>query len=563
MTTYWQHYGMQREPFTADGPSAFSYMPLQWEQQMGLLQHLSWHSQVVLLVTGLSGIGKTTLLNQFVQVVSDKYHVLKLQGNETLGPDQLLKLLSERLGLGAAQQSGVTLQEQVVSQLAVMHSSKQTLLLVVDDAHYLPSATLTLILNLASPKAEIPTALHGVLFGGPQLEANMADITSQHLDEDLTHTVRIEPLNLEATDKYVQQGLHQAGYIQGDSLFEETEIVDIYHASGGIPANINRLVQQALKEKVPPAERKESSVLWSLTWLKTFTALGIFILLSFALYGLMARHPHAVSETGLTGSAVKAGRSDAQAPLSQGFNAFASDPVPPVASADAPNAEEEVVTVNAAPETAIKEPPEESPLSDKSSASVTLPLAAGADLGAASETEEEDPHLLSEVEQPIATVSKEVSTRTPIVSEQKVPQRVGEPLKQAEEKPPVPGHTVTSHKSASLANVPHAALTKPVKKPLVAPRTMVQKQVLGGGFTVQLMGTNKASRAKHFIEQYSLHPQAQYYRTQRNGADWYVVTYGRYSDTATARAAIKSLPPTVRAQKPWVRSIKGLSPADG
>ena len=550
-SAYWQHYRMEWEPFTEGSASSSCYMPLQWEQQMGLLHHLSWHSQVVLLVTGLSGIGKTTLLNQFVQAVSHQYHVLKLQGNETLGPDQLLKLLAERLGLSTAHKMGATLQEQVISQLAVMQSSKQTLLLVVDDAHHLPSLTLGLILNLASPKAQVPTALHGVLFGGPQLEANMADVTSQHLDEDLTHTLRMEPLNLEATDKYLQHGLHGAGYSQGSLPFDETEIIDIYHASGGIPANINRLAQQGLREKVPALEKEKYNSVWLLPWLKSLGAVSIFVLLFWGISFFMAQ-----LNVSVPWATVSKNPSETMQPsdfhdITQNAEHLVAGSPLQDQSGDVPNAEEEVATMDTLP---ALDPVIPYSVDDKHSSSLVhsahQPMAVAGN-GTDSAMPEESPHLSPIVATPVTASSKNMGKIQPLlIFEKETSQNAAHTLTKAQEKP---------IKSSAKPSVSHKKHQNAVK----TPSQKVKPKFLGNGFTVQLLGTQEAFRAKDFIKRNHLHSGARYYRTQRKGVDWYVVVYGGYSSRAAANAAIKTLPPAVQAQKPWVRSNKGLPTTRG
>jgi DamX protein len=47
------------------------------------------------------------------------------------------------------------------------------------------------------------------------------------------------------------------------------------------------------------------------------------------------------------------------------------------------------------------------------------------------------------------------------------------------------------------------------------------------------------------------------FRTLRQGKDWFVVVAGRFSDSASAKAAIENLP-THQAKDVWVRSLGGI-----
>lgn len=255
MSAYWQYYEMNSEPFKE---TSAVYLPYAWEQQLGLLDHLSHHSQLVLLVIGLSGIGKTTLLHQFIKTTVDNRHTVKLRGESTFHGNDLLHLLAKRLSLPS---HGIdSLLDQVSKQLTILHTSNQSLLLIIDDAHFLPFDTLTLMLNLA----KTIKSFHVVLFGGPQLETKIAEITSQHLAEEVTYTLRMEPFDLKTTTQYLQAGLRAAGFNNAQLPFDEKVISTIHTDSEGIPAKINALTQRVLTEQalIPATHRSKLKLRW-------------------------------------------------------------------------------------------------------------------------------------------------------------------------------------------------------------------------------------------------------------------------------------------------------------
>ncbi|MNG31662.1 hypothetical protein D3C84_1175080 [compost metagenome] len=49
-----------------------------------------------------------------------------------------------------------------------------------------------------------------------------------------------------------------------------------------------------------------------------------------------------------------------------------------------------------------------------------------------------------------------------------------------------------------------------------------------------------------------------YFKKVHQGQPLYVVTYGKFSSRAAAQAAIKSLPASVQAGKPWPRSFASI-----
>ena len=51
------------------------------------------------------------------------------------------------------------------------------------------------------------------------------------------------------------------------------------------------------------------------------------------------------------------------------------------------------------------------------------------------------------------------------------------------------------------------------------------------------------------------------YRSNKSGKDWHVLVYGLYPELQRARAAIATLPPKARAEKPWPKAILSIHEA--
>jgi len=74
-------------------------------------------------------------------------------------------------------------------------------------------------------------------------------------------------------------------------------------------------------------------------------------------------------------------------------------------------------------------------------------------------------------------------------------------------------------------------------------------------FTIQLMATGSESALKQFIQDNGLHNSAIYYKTQRDGKDWFTLIQGSFESHMQAHNAIKKLAPSLQAAKPWAKSI--------
>lgn len=76
-------------------------------------------------------------------------------------------------------------------------------------------------------------------------------------------------------------------------------------------------------------------------------------------------------------------------------------------------------------------------------------------------------------------------------------------------------------------------------------------------YTIQLFGASSKNAADSFIKNNKLTGKATVYTTKQKGKTWYVVGYGNYASSNDARNALKSLPSSLKAKKPFVKSVGG------
>ncbi len=77
-------------------------------------------------------------------------------------------------------------------------------------------------------------------------------------------------------------------------------------------------------------------------------------------------------------------------------------------------------------------------------------------------------------------------------------------------------------------------------------------------YTLQLASSKNVSLIEKYISANNLEGRAGYYKSRRGGEDWYALVYGSYASLATAKAAIASLPASLRKWSPWVRKYADI-----
>jgi len=74
-------------------------------------------------------------------------------------------------------------------------------------------------------------------------------------------------------------------------------------------------------------------------------------------------------------------------------------------------------------------------------------------------------------------------------------------------------------------------------------------------FTIQVLGTENEALLRQQIKNGGLTNKVAYYKKSRDGIAWYSLVYGSYSSRDAAVSASKSLPSSLRKNKPWIRKI--------
>ena len=231
--TFLNHYGFSHDPFAARVPG-FKFFPAQRKPVLGQLHHLARYSQLLLVVTGPEGSGKT-LLRQALVASSNKQSVqsVVITPQDTLDSAALLQQVAQALGSPHADFDSVLAQ---VIQLAL---TGQEVYLLVDDAERLTGAAVETLLRLAAGSPE--GRPHVFLFGEHTLVARLDALVEA---QEHIHVIALQPYEEEETREYLALRLEGAG--AGIDCFNEEQIARIHDESGGWPGPINHVAREEL-----------------------------------------------------------------------------------------------------------------------------------------------------------------------------------------------------------------------------------------------------------------------------------------------------------------------------
>ncbi|NOY63656.1 MAG: AAA family ATPase [Gammaproteobacteria bacterium] len=506
---------LQCEPFADAIDNSFFYSEQARIQRLRLLQHLASYSEL-LMVVGADGIGKTTLLEQFIFRAKESAHICSIQATQMMDAERFTEQLLDGFQLspdeGGDKASALSLDALFNLLCSVQQEGRHTVI-IIDDAHLLSLSALKLVLQLVEAAPSNDHSPHIILFCAPSIDKALSTPAVKPLLQRINHTFEMAPLSETECAGYIRHRLGVAG-LDGEGPFDDAVVHKIYKASQGIPAQVNALAREVLQGRPVASVTEESA-----------TEAGAGNKLKWIVGGLVAVILAAVLLMQDTiNSMVSSDTEKPQVAMQQRSTPIA---LPPQSSAK--------VVVPAAQPPVQKAPPAQP--------AVTKP-------------------------EPTAPKPPALAQAKPETAQQAKP---AEPVKQAVAAPQTPAPAAPAPAPAPV--VAKAAEPAPVKaepvKPAVAEKQPVPTvspalSAVEGAvwlldqnpkyYTIQLIATSRESSAVAFIKSKGLEDKSAIFRVDRNGKTVYPVVYGVYPDRRQAQQAAGKLPDI----EGWVRTVAGI-----
>lgn len=197
-------------------------------------------------VVGEVGTGKTALCRNLLATVGDDFVSVYLP-NPALSRLDLLLSIADELGAPLPPGTGVHHVHKVLREI-LLEAARQDrrVAIFVDEAQAMPEESLEelrLLSNLESNRGKLAQV---VLFGQPELDVRLSGYSLRQLQQRISWSARLEPLDRATCREYIRSRLATAGASRPDSIFTPAAIERIHRASGGIPRLINTLCHKSL-----------------------------------------------------------------------------------------------------------------------------------------------------------------------------------------------------------------------------------------------------------------------------------------------------------------------------
>ncbi len=550
-------------------------------QRLDLLRHLTDNSEKILLIKGVDGSGKSTLLQQYRILARDDWMVCCLTADPMLQPDQFYSLLFRRFGLTDSTTANIN---GLLKRFEMLHAAGRLPVIVVDDAHLMPVATLIALFRLFERRPGNRALIRVVLFATPHINNHFQMPQVQAMNLQIVQSLDMPLFDRDQSQAFIEFQLAGEGRKQELKL-AAGRMERIIRESAGVPGLLEAQLHTIFAE-TPGAVRESPAaplgkhpfkmppVLADLPLAVLIGAplLAVLLLLTLIFQDEINR---LFDQNGTTQIAEEPAivREDGLRPLK--LPELTKNPQPravpePVEPASPFELENQPVAVPDLPSVTLPE----RDLAVESPAESPVP---GSEVVAtAPETHDTEP------EQP------PVPTETVATAPTGAPERVSpaEPVIAADT--PVPegaAETAPSEAPQTAEAAPERVAAKaPANRPAVAEPLGEASQAPSGrpvagvepikdekwiltqrpeAYTLQLVGVQDAAAARGFISRHRLTGQVTYFRTIRAGQPWFSVIYGVYPDRSAAIKGRDQLPPSLRKSEPWPRTYASIQAAIG
>ena len=495
------------------------------------LQHQAQFSDLLLIIEGPYGSGKTSLFRNLIHHEIENTKSLPILAEATDTLVQIQQKISEHLqDLGDA--------NHLDDNLKSLQSFSQTPLIIIDDSHVLSDTTLQELIrykNQLSSEHEINLKL--ILFANEGLSSTLQKVTA--LDSNQMYVQRMPTYTNKLTAELIFHKLKNAGY-NSDKLLSESEFQLIDKKSDHTPLNIMYIASDIIEKDIAKILNPPKPL-----WIKALIGTAFLIIASIAAsfyFGVLdtnkflsntVQEPDpatTINETALTPENNNAGFEQAPEKIT-------------TVDTITPNINPAEILKTEAPVTLDEINKSDTPLTDSSDTSVPVSI----------------PNITNEL-------SKESEISEPLTE--------STPPTNPTEKEETPKNSFTTQQDTIQKQEISAkeTSTNAIKKETIKPIHPALEQLNAMGlhdtnwllkqknteWTLQLLGAREPETLLSFSRQHALTDNAAWYKTWLKGKPYYVLVYGNYPDRDQARDAIATLPENLQSIKPWAKSIKSV-----
>ncbi len=241
---YESFYKLDKLPFDLLSDPDFHFMSDSHSKAYSDLQHAISETKEFVSITGENGLGKTILLNHFLNNIKEKVKVAHI-GSMDAPIDNITELICQKFDLDVEGKTSMGMLDFFHAFLLKQYEIDERVVIVIDDAHNLKPEAMEELWMLSNLESESFHLIQMILAGEPEFEYLLRRKDLQKFSQRITMRCHLGGLSMGETGQYIRHRLDAAGTTHLD-IFDEDAIKSIYENSNGNPRLVNILCDTAL-----------------------------------------------------------------------------------------------------------------------------------------------------------------------------------------------------------------------------------------------------------------------------------------------------------------------------
>jgi len=260
--------GLNEQPFQTHGRPLSTVSYASHNDALRVLEDTCAKANGMSLLQGPTLSGKSTLVHEFVDSLSDEISVAVVDGRG-LNTTSLLEAVLRQFGYVLDRSSPNELLGMLRVFATQQAASQKAPLLIIENTHALNPSALRALCELADIDVRGRSALKIVLVSDRPLSPIIETSAMGSISKRLTHDFHLRPMSSQEALQYIYAKLRYAGSTVPEFIFPRAVCTELWRASGGWPGILDRiaLLSLARADTLPvPQEEIERPALPHGTW---------------------------------------------------------------------------------------------------------------------------------------------------------------------------------------------------------------------------------------------------------------------------------------------------------
>ncbi len=234
-----QDLGLSLQPFDHTAQHFSFYLSDSLTMLLNVVQHNLFESNVLQIIKGEEGIGKSCFSHLLRQTIKEKTVNIIIQGHHNLHASDIFQqmlLLFQTEQSHSLKECLITLAHHLKKSIKENH----IVVVIIDDSDKIQSKNLEYILqSLEALNDVLRQKLSVVLLGENKLESMLNNLAVKHIQQGKVQSLLLRPLNPQQYKEYLQHLLNNAHSVEPLSL-TDSQIEQLHKQSHGIPGLLNK-----------------------------------------------------------------------------------------------------------------------------------------------------------------------------------------------------------------------------------------------------------------------------------------------------------------------------------